>query len=313
MTSRLAAMTSAFVLASMATMAPGFGRLDLGAQSTAAEKRFEVASVKPALSIDERLLAAREGGPPPTVFDMRTMPGGRFIATRVTLQMLLTYAFDVKTYQLEGGPNWMTTDYVDITAVGDANATPADVTAMVKTLLVDRFKLRAHAATREAPVHVLTIARSDGRLGPDLKRTTPECEQLLEARKNGSAPATASRTIEFQATTPTCGGGRMVTTPTGGFRAVFGGTEVARLISLISGAVEGPVIDRTGLSGLIDYSLEYTPDRPIARSPTTQNNNDTPPPPLATALQQQLGLKLEKQSGPLPIIVIESAEHPTPD
>jgi uncharacterized protein (TIGR03435 family) len=313
MTSTLSAATKALTVAWMVTLAIVPGRAALQAQST--PRRFDVASMKPALSIDERIaLAARDGGPPPTIFDIRTLPGGRFIATRVTLQMLLTYAFDVKTYQLEGGPKWMTTDYVDITAVADANATPADVRAMVKTLLVDRFKLRAHGDTREAPVHVLTVARSDGRLGPDLKRTTPDCERQLEARKNGSAPpAPASRTIEFQTTTPTCGGGRMMATPTGGFRAVFGGTEVTRLISLISSAVEGPVIDRTGLSGLIDYTLEYMPDRPTARSLTAQTNNDTPPPPLAVALQQQLGLKLQKQTGPLPVIVIESADHPTPD
>ena len=183
---------------------------------------------------------------------------------------------------------------------------------MLRALLTERFGLRARLESRQAPVHVLTVARSDGRLGPELKRTTPECERQLEERKSGLVePVPIPRGLP---TTASCGGMMMRGTPTGGSIMSAGGTEIARLITLISGVVAGPVIDRTGLSGLFDLTLEYMPERQAAgRAPALDPNRDPPPPPIATALQQQLGLKLEQQLGPVPIVVIDAAEHPTPD
>ena len=103
--------------------------------------------------------------------------------------------------------------------------------------------------------------------------------------------------------------------PTGAFRAFWSGAPLTQLVSLVSSAVRAPVIDRTGLSGLFDFTLEYMGERPLpGRTPGQDlNANETPPPPIATALQQQLGLKLEKQVGPLPILVIDGAERPLPD
>jgi uncharacterized protein (TIGR03435 family) len=87
---------------------------------------------------------------------------------------------------------------------------------------------------------------------------------------------------------------------------------VKSLISRISTELAAPVIDRTGLEGLFDITLEYTPARQSATG-LDPNSNDLPPPPIATALQQQLGLKLEKQNARLAVIVIDSVERPQPD
>ena len=277
------------------------------------ERRFDVASVKLSPPLNERVAQARAaGGPPPTVYDMRTLPGGRFTATMASLKMLVGYAFEVRDYQIEGGPKWLATDYFDIAATANSDVTAPEIRTMLKALLTERFGLRARLESRQAPVHVLTVARSDGRLGPELKRTTPECERQLEERKNGLAsPVPVPRALP---TTVLCGGMMMRGTPTGGSIMSTSGTEIAQLINLISSVVAAPVIDRTGLSGHFDLTLEYMPERQAAgRRPGLDPNSDVPPPPITMALQQQLGLKLEQQLGPLPVVVIDAAEHPTPD
>ena len=94
-----------------------------------------------------------------------------------------------------------------------------------------------------------------------------------------------------------------------------GGMELKSLVSQISNELSAPVVDRTALSGLFDITLEYMSERQIAgRTPGLDaNGTDTAPLPIAGALLQQLGLRLEKQVGPLPVVVVDAAEHPTPD
>ena len=96
---------------------------------------------------------------------------------------------------------------------------------------------------------------------------------------------------------------------------VYGGMDPKSLVSRISSELSALVIDRTELSGLFDVSLEYLSERTMnGRAAGLDPNSTEPlPPPLVGALQQQLGLKLEKQIGPMPIVIIDAAEHPTPD
>jgi len=291
-------------------------------QAPAGERRFDVASVKPAPPLRERIdAAARAGGPPPTVYDMRALPGGRFTATMVSLRMLVSYAFDLRDYQIEGGPAWSSTDYFDIAASAGSDVPPEDIRAMLRTLLIERFRMRARLETRQAPVHVLSLARSDGRLGPELKQTTPECERQLAEQKNQvtgqpAAPSSGRSSITQESpAVPTCGRSRLQSMPTGAFKALWSGVPLTQLVSLVSSAVRAPVIDRTGLSGLFDLTLEYMGERPLVGRTPGQDPiaSEIPPPPIATALQQQLGLKLEKGVGPLPIVVIDGAERPLPD
>ena len=287
------------------------------APAPSTERRFEVASVKPAVSPSD--LGPRIG--------IQTQPGGRFMAgTR--LKRLIAEAFEVKDYQIDGGPSWLATDYFEITANAGADATPADVKAMLRTLLAERFGLRTRHDTRQAPIYVLTVARSDGRLGPRLTRTTPECIQQIEQRRDGTAPITTPQTsaemereqlnrvvARLATLTPRCGRVDEGRNTKGVSTLLFGGLELTRLVIYISSALSAPVIDRTELSGLFDVALEYLSERSIDGRPAGLDPNSTEPlpPPLAGALQRQLGLKLERQIGPMPVVVIEAANQPTPD
>jgi uncharacterized protein (TIGR03435 family) len=115
--------------------------------------------------------------------------------------------------------------------------------------------------------------------------------------------------------TPTCGGTMMMSRANGASAVLYGGMELTSLVSRISSELTAPVVDRTELSGLFDMVLEYTAARTFngQAAGLDPNSTDPLPPPLVGALQQQLGLKLEKQIGPMPVVVIDAAEHPTPD
>ena len=310
------------------------------AQSTQAsptERRFEVASVKPSLSPYEQGRLAGQGQPVPIArFGIQTQPGGRFLAGS-TLKQLIAEAFDVKDYQIEGGPEWLATNYFEITANAGADATPADIRAMLRTLLNERFGLRTRSETRQAPVYVLTVARSDGRLGSRLTPSTPECVQQIEEnqkRREGLAPALPARTPEAQAleqaemrermkrmmagdqgVAPRCGSTMMGSRANGASTYVSGGLPISSLVSRLSSELSAPIIDRTELTGLFDVSLEYLSERSINGRPAglDPTSTDPLPVPLAGALQQQLGLKIERQIGPTPVVVIDAAEQPTPD
>jgi uncharacterized protein (TIGR03435 family) len=309
------------------------------AQSPTNERRFEVASVKPALSPAElgRLAAQSGGAPQFPRFGIQTQPGGRFSAGTSTLKALIAEAFEVKDYQIEGGPAWLTTDYFEITANAGADATPADVKAMLRTLLTERFGVRTHSDTRQAPIYVLTVARSDGRLGPRLTPATPDCLQQIEQRRNRAAtagpnpqpPSEAEQREQRErmqaqlkrlssgdsSVTAPCGTSMMGMNANGSSTLLAGGTEFKTLVTRISSELSAPVLDQTGLAGLFDISLEYLSARTINGRPggLDPNSTDPLPVPLVGALQQQLGLKLEKQIGPMPVVIIDAADHPTPD
>ena len=292
------------------------------AQATAAERRFDVASVKPSLSPYEAGRAAgianASGQPAPAapMFGIRTQPGGRFLAG-ATLKQLIAHAYDVKDYQVDGGQKWVGSDYFEVVGNAGVDVPPSDVRSMLRSLLAERFALKVHTDMRDAQMHVLTLARPDGQLGPRLTRTTPECLKQIEDRKNGgAAPPSAPLNLRNGfPTTPACGQTMMMGRSNGAAAWLFSGVVLTSLASHISDTLSAPVSDRTGLTGLFDYALEYLSEsfagRPTGLDPN--NNADAPPPTLVPALQQQLGLKLEKKVAPMPVIVIDVAERPTPN
>ena len=153
---------------------------------------------------------------------------------------------------------------------------------------------------------------------PWLKPTSPECVSDFEQRKSGTVPARPP-SIPFKGgefpNTPTCGMTMMMGRANGGSTVLMGGMDLTSLVRQVSGEVSTPVVDKTGLSGLFDITLDFMSERQIAgRAPGLDpNGTDTPPPLLAAALQQQLGIKLEKQVGPMAVVVVDAAERPTPD
>jgi uncharacterized protein (TIGR03435 family) len=280
------------------------------ADSTA---HFEVASVKTAAS---PFAPAPGGGPSKLLFGVRALPGGRLVAV-ASLQMLILRAYGIKEYQLEGGPAWLSTDYFDISAKAEQEtATEADLNAMLRSLLAERFGLRVHVETRQASVHTLTVARADRRLGSGMKPTSRECETAIEERKKSKTPLSRPSGPPTPGV-PICGLTTERSVSRGGTNFLtMGGQPMSMLVARISSDLMAPVVDQTGLAGLFDVTLEFepTPHSPARlASGLDPNGTDPLPVPLPAALQQQLGLKLEKGTGPLPITIIDAAEPPSPN
>ena len=285
----------------------------LAAQTAAADgPAFEVASVK--------LNTSRAGE---RNFDLA--PGGRFTATRATLRDLITVAYQLPNgrlrddSQIAGGPSWIDSDRFDIVAKAEGDsaridaggisagaARPAEISAidqvrlMLRALLADRFKLTVRNEVRELPVFALVMARNDGRLGPQLHKVDVDC---AAQRGDGSRGAPPDAVRAF------CGGfsGRGLGHTSG--HAV----PMSMVAKFLEGSVGRVVTDRTGLVGRFDLDLQWTPDQPQqpdALEPVPIDPNGVS---IFTAVQEQLGLKLESQNNPVDVLVIDRAERPTPD
>lgn len=231
---------------------------------------FEVASVKP----------KAEAG---AINTMLTYPGGRISCQGCWLRYLITEAFDVQTYQVSGGPSWLTDDRFDVEArpPGGSRASRAnpplaklpmmdEQREMLQALLADRFQLKYHRAEREGAVYVLVKTNKKFRLEPAKDK---------DAYPWAGAPQ---------------GGG-------------FGSNGVAgtnitmpQLAARLSQVLERPVIDKTGLDGSFDFRYEYAAD-------------EASPDRATSVLRsvQELGLKLESGKGPVQTIVIDRAERPS--
>jgi uncharacterized protein (TIGR03435 family) len=286
-----------------------------GQSATTDAPRFEVASVKPGTSPADfgRAMAAGGGRVSFPFFGVRTQPGGRLQALS-NLQGLILTAYGIKSYQIEGGPKWMTTDYFDISAKAEREtATDAELFQMLRSLLAERFGLRVHIETRQLPVYTLTVARPDGRLGSGLKPASEECVKSVEERKRTGAPFSPPPGPRAPLT-PVCGMMTMSMNRNGSATLAAGGQPFSAVVNQVSGELAAHVVDQTGLTGLFDIVLEYESNRRFAGGPPPgldPNSTDSPPLPLPAALQQQLGLKLEKGIGPLPITIVDAAEPPS--
>lgn len=262
--------------------------------------RFEVASVKPS--------GTEPGGTPPG--------GGRVIARGATVEGLMLRAYGVRPFQIEGGPAWIRSEAFDISAKAPSEAvTEAEMYEMVKDLLADRFGLRVRRETRDQAVYRLRLVAGDGRLGPGLRRTSLECQQWIDAKVRGttSAPPRGGATDPSQ---PRCGvSGTSPIAANAAVRLTMGGVPMAQLGERLVNALAAPVIDETGLTGLYDIALEY--ERPKQSAPqgsvSFEVGTAMHPPPIEAALPQQLGLRLERGTGPVNVLVVEAVKRPEPD
>lgn len=237
---------------------------------------FEVASVKPNQS----------AGEPSMTVPLR----GTVVITNVPLLNVIVNAFGVPPFRIVGEPEWISRERFDISArIPDAHA-DGQVLLMLQGLLTQRFKLKAHRETREQPVYEVVVARADRRLGPRLTRSDSDC---------ANNPPAAPPSLDSPCA------GLFGVGPAGG-RIVSKGRPLARVLSALSMAVSRTVVDRTGLQGPFDVDLQWSAD---VGTPVT--NSDTPS--IFTALQEQLGLRLEPSRAPVDVLVIESVERPTPD
>jgi uncharacterized protein (TIGR03435 family) len=233
----------------------------------------------------------------------RTLPGGGFAATNLTVRQLIISAYRLRPFQVTGGPDWIDSARFDIAAKAAPEQATTPVSSMLRSLLADRFKLRVHTETKEQPIYALVVARADGRLGPKLTAFTGQCT-------NG--PATSGARESAPAPSPSqavsCGMNTSVNNTAGTLKGT--GQTLDRLATALAGfAADRMVVERTGLKGLYDIDLQWTPD--TLRTGGTATTSDYPS--LFTALQEQLGLKLESSRGPVEYVVVDSVERPSPD
>jgi uncharacterized protein (TIGR03435 family) len=229
--------------------------------------------------------------------------GGRWVSQNAPFLDILRSVYPEYRLrgQITGGPDWVARTRFDIDARVQGGATRPQMVEMMKRLLAERFALKVHTEPREIDVYGLTMARSDGRLGPAMRPATVDCEAVAAARAKGEAPAGRGR--------PLC----IALSEEGpnGIVHVWGdGAEIFHLISMIQGPVREPIVDRTGLTGRYDVDLEFNPELGSLRAGAA---TDLPGSSLFTAVEEQLGLRLQPQKAPMNVLVIDGAQMPTPD
>ena len=251
--------------------------LCLAAASLFAQKTFEVATIKPNAENDHR-------------FMFRILPGGGFSATGANLRMLITQAYNVKDFQLTGGPGWLATDRFDVNAKAEATterASPETFRPMLQSLLAERFQLKFHKETKEMPVYALVAGKGPHKMkASETPAGDPQQRGMMRIGRG---------------------------------QASLQGTNMAGLVQLLSQQLGRPVIDKTGIEGRFDVELRWTPEPgqgggPFGGAPPPPEaiaQSDNSGPSIFTAIQEQLGLKLDSTKGPVEIMIIDSATKPT--
>jgi uncharacterized protein (TIGR03435 family) len=257
------------------------------AQPAAAPRpQFEVASIK---------LNKSAGG-----FSLaRPSPGGRFTLTNIPLQFALVIAYRIKDFQLSGAPAWLAQERYDIEAKAEGNPSLDAMLPMLQALLEDRLQLKFHKETKELPIYTLVVAKT-GKLHESEGECPPMPNGLPPPPEPGKLPS------------PPCGG--IFRTPG---HVVGQKVAMAQLTDLLSNMAGRIVVDKTGLQGKYDINLDFTPEQSQLQPPPGGDPGIPVPrpdpngPSLFTAVQEQLGLKLESQKGPVEIMVIDHVERPS--
>jgi uncharacterized protein (TIGR03435 family) len=244
-------------------------------QAKADHPKFEVASIKPSRSSDP-FMPGNVG------------PGGTFTTDGISIKSLIQIAYDVRACQISGGPDWISSEKYAIVAKAEGPENERKVNGdqrlerfrlRLRSLLADRFRFQFHTGTKELPVYALVV----GKNGPKLQK----------AKTKGSIAM---------------GRGQLTAHS----------LSMADLAAHLSNQVGRVVLDKTGLQGDYNFTLKWTPEersqQPFGPGPMAQNALPQPEangPSIFTALQEQLGLKLESQKGPVEILVIDHVEKPT--
>jgi uncharacterized protein (TIGR03435 family) len=226
-------------------------------------------------------------------------PGGVFMARGVTLQRLIGAAYGAT--QIVGGPAWIDRDRFDVEARAGGAATLADVQSRLRTLLVERFQVVVHTETRELPVFALIVDRPDRGPGPKLRESDARCRDEARAFVPGAPPGPVPACGDFRKSA------RTVTAR---------GMTMAQLAGMLTNDVGRPVLDRTNLDSAYDLELEWSSDLGLRQAPPGSAGADRLTPDglsLFTALQEQLGLRLESTRGPVTVLVVDRAEAPAPN
>jgi uncharacterized protein (TIGR03435 family) len=239
------------------------------------------------------------------------LPGGRLRALNVSLAGFMTDAYQIPANRIIGAPDWFDSEYFDIDATSTSESNSDENRGKLQSLLADRFKLAVHHETRELPVYALVLEKP-GQLGPQLHISDANCSEShptdLTKPNAASSESSTPDSINCGDTSGSSGNKRA--------RYLGHGVTMDKLVEVLSGTpshayVERPIVDRTGLTGLIDFVLEFTPPQ---LTPSDQAAADpSAPPPFTAALHEELGLKLESATGPVDVLVIDHVEEPSPN
>lgn len=248
-----------------------------------APAEFEVVSIKPS---DPN---AQSGG-------IQNLPDGTFIMRNSGIRSILMAGSPVPVREVEGFPEWAARERYDIIAKPPEGYEPSQRGEMFRRMLTDRLQLRGHVEQRERTVFALVVARSDGRLGPQLKPSTLDCAQPAAAPtgilRPPDGPPEARCGVRFSAG-----------------EIVAGGVTFDQLVLSLTGQAGGQVINRTGLEGYYALTLHFAPRR--NRSTAAPSLDDLPD--FSTALQEQLGLRLQPEKAVVPVFVVDHIERPSPN
>ena len=256
---------------------------------------------------------------------------GNISVNGMPVRVLIRSAFgQLQDFQLVGGPGWINNDRFDIEVKIDSSVPfgPQVVPTVLRQLLEDRFQMKTHKDTRELPIFALVLARSDGRLGPNLTPSSEECTALMTSGGRGrSGPPPDGRgapppdglggPVRGAGPSSPFDGPVVCGQRGGGFgRVRAGGVTMAQFASVLAGSAGRFVVDKTGLTGYYDLSLLYTPTPDQLPQGPAPPGFEPPPidpngPSLFTAIQEQLGLRLQDQRGPVDVVVIDAIEPPT--
>ena len=269
------------------------------------ETRFEVVSIKP---------FDASGGAQPRI----SMTPGRYDLAGMPLRAVIGQALILPPNRIFGLPDWVDTERYTIAAKApDGPSAARAMLVMIANLLKDRFSMVSHTETREMPVYNLVLARADRRFGPSLKETSADCRAAIAARLDAIARGEPVPAAPIGSNA--CGEVRI-----NAGMASFSGVTPAGIAGALTPFAGRPVIDKTGLAGAYDFTLKWSAaagaPAPFGLPPGVLGPPAAPPPPadpdapdIFTAVQEQLGLKLESARGPVPVVVVDRIEKPALD
>jgi len=274
---------------------------------------FDVASIKQDTTAPSRTTV--NSNIPLGPQDMYAPTGGLLSATNFPLLQYMIFAYKLTPNQVRDVqsqlPKWASTDRFDIQARVAGNPTKDQFRLMMQALLADRFKLAVHFERRQLPALALMLDKP-GKLGPQIRphpadapcsTAPPRSNPGPSATVDGGFPEICGVLTGVQASAP------------GRFRGGARNVPIAMLTSMMSvpqiTGVDRPVLDKTGLTGTYDFVIEFTPQLTGPLPPGANFQPDPNGPTFLEALKEQLGLKLESQTGPVDVMVVEHVDHPT--